>query len=120
MSTMTSGYERSRNILDCYIAGFTYYDGISVFDDLSIGTSVALRAEPDNPYDPNAVAVFYGNSKLGYIPRNTNKLISDLLYFGYGEIMEALISTRDIYAQPEKQFRVVIRLIDKRLRVQPF
>lgn len=34
------------------------------------GAVLNLRREPENHYDPNAIAVFLGLSKLGYIPRN--------------------------------------------------
>lgn len=108
-------YERSRNFIDCNIAGFTYYDGIDVIDKLTIGTTVSLRAEPDNPYDPEAVAIYYNKTKLGYVPKQKNIYVSDLLYFGYNEIFEAKISARNPENEPEHQFRIVVKLIDNRV-----
>lgn len=32
-----------------------------------------LRPEPDNPHDPNAVAVFIADNKVGYLPRLSAK-----------------------------------------------
>lgn len=39
-------------------------------DGLAVGQKLALRREPDCKYDRNAVRVFAGNSKLGYLPKN--------------------------------------------------
>ena len=36
------------------------------------GDELQLFAEPDNPYDPHAVAVFHGEMRIGYIPANKN------------------------------------------------
>jgi hypothetical protein len=40
------------------MAGFTYCDGIEVFSNLKIGSPLTLKAEPENKYDPSAVAIF--------------------------------------------------------------
>ena len=107
-------YERSRNFFDCHIAGFAYYDGLDVLDTLIPGAQVSLTAEPENPYDPDAVALYFGEKKLGYVPKAKNTFLSNLLYFGYGSIFEARISSRNLENDPERQFRIVIRLKDNR------
>ena len=107
-------YERSRNILDCNITGFNYYDGLDVLKKLKPGVQVTLKSEPENPYDPNAVSIYYKDTKLGYVPRAKNVFISDLLYFGYGSILEAKINARNLDAHPEHQFRLVVKIIDNR------
>ena len=111
-------YERSRNLMDCHIAGFTYYDGIEVIDNLTIGAPVTLKSEPDNPYDPSAVAIYYGTKKLGYVPKYKNGCVSDLLYFGHGSIFDARINSRNLDNDPERQFRIVIKLRDSRILCQ--
>jgi len=58
-------YEKSRCLLDCHIAGFTYYDGLEVINELKLGTTVTLKSEPENPHDPGAVAVYRADKKLG-------------------------------------------------------
>ena len=107
-------YERSRNILDCHIAGFTYYDGLDVIEELKQGTPVMLHAEPENPYDSEAVAIYYKDTKLGYVPQAKNSFVSNLLYFGYGDIVEAKINCNNPQANTENQFRVVIKIKDNR------
>jgi hypothetical protein len=107
-------YERSRNLLDCHIAGFTYYEGLDVMDELRLGAVVTLKAEPENPYDPNAVVIYFEDTKLGYIPQAKNAMVSLMLHFGYGEFLEARINGLNREATPESQFRIVVKLRDNR------
>lgn len=107
-------YERSRNLLDCHIAGFTYYDGLDVIEELKLGTPVTLKSESDNPYDHEAVAIYFGETKLGYVPQAKNSCISNILYFGHEDILEAKINCHNPEANTENQFRIVIKLKDNR------
>ena len=107
-------YERSRTLFDCHIAGFTYYDGLDVIGQLKLGAPVSLIMEPENPYDPDAIAIYFGKAKLGYIPKGKNALISNLLYFGHGNIIESKVNCCSIESHPEHQFRIVIRIKDNR------
>lgn len=61
------------------LAGFQYYEGESLWYLLKEGDELNLLAEPTNPYDKRAVAIFWGRYKLGYIPRRDNAAISQLL-----------------------------------------
>lgn len=62
-----------------HIAGFRYYLGQQLVHRLRVGDELTLVAEPDNPYDANAVEIYWGDAKLGYVPRNENATISRLL-----------------------------------------
>jgi hypothetical protein len=101
---------KHKHLLNCNIAGFTYYEGSIVFGQLKTGTVLNLVAEHDNPYDPNAIALYLDEHKLGYIPRNENKTLSIFFEQGYGNIFEAYVNrvTPDEY--PENQIGVVIYL----------
>ena len=107
-------YERSKHLLDCNIAGFTYYDGLDVMNELQLGTPVSLRSEPENPYDPNAVSIYFGDTKLGYVPKNSNRLLSDILYFGHSDIINARISQYNPEEHSEHQFRIAVKIKDNR------
>ena len=107
-------YERSRSLFECHIAGVTYSDWLDVIDELKIGTTVTLVSEPDNPYDPNAIAIYYKRARLGYVPRYKNGLISDLLYFGHLDIFEARILNHDQALDQANKWRILIRIKDNR------
>ena len=71
------GAERELLIQESPVAGFQYHDGETVWPRLSAGDSLQLLREPANPYDRRAVAVYWGESKLGYVPRAANTAVPD-------------------------------------------
>ncbi|WP_288394695.1 HIRAN domain-containing protein [uncultured Vagococcus sp.] len=107
-------FEPSRHLADFHVAGFAYHDGLEVIDELTLGKSVTLVAEPDNPYDPEAVAIFYTDKKIGYIPKDKNSLFSTLLFFGHTNLFESRIQFVNKESHPERQFRVVVKIKDNR------
>lgn len=107
-------YEPSRNVEDFHLAAFAYYDGLEVVDQLKPGTYLDLLAEPTNPYDSEAVAIFYQGKKLGYIPKDRNTLISRMMFYGNGDLLEARVQMVDLTVHPERQLRVVVKFKDNR------
>lgn len=61
------------------VAGFQFYDGEELWGSLKPGDTMQLVAEPDNAHDQQAVKVMRGNRQLGYVPRNDNAIISQML-----------------------------------------
>lgn len=107
-------YKPSNHFDDFHIAGFAYHDGLEVIHKLKPGTKVRLMKEIGNPYDANAVAIFYKEYKIGYVPKTHNAIFSKLLHFGYGNMFKAKIQMVDLENHPEQQIRVVVRLKDSR------
>ena len=103
-----------RHFSDFHIAGFTYYNGVDVFENLKIGKELFLKAEPENRHDPNAVAIYYQKAKLGYVPREKNNEISKFLNIGYSDLFEIKINQVSPETCPEKQIRVVVRIKEKK------
>jgi hypothetical protein len=54
------------------LAGFQYYDGKALWDEMKPGDALTLVRERDNPHDANAVRIEWNGSRLGYIPRREN------------------------------------------------
>ncbi len=98
------------HFLSCNVAAFTYNQGCEVFDKLKVGKEVQLVREDENPYDHNAVAIFFGKTHIGYIPRRENDAIAKFLDLGYGDIFEARIQSVDSTAHPEEQVNIVVYL----------
>jgi len=94
------------------IAGFTYHSGVDVFNELKIGTELILKAEPNNRNDIYAVAIYYENHKLGYIPRSNNKFISKFLNFGHIDLFDIKINRISPEEHPEQQIGVVVKIKD--------
>lgn len=106
-------YTPSRHFMDFHISGFTYWEGAEVFGKLSVGNKLEVCPENDNPYDPDAVALYFGKRKIGYIPRHENSQISMFLFFGHSPF-EAYVSQINPEAHPERQVRVVLKIKDNR------
>jgi len=71
------------------IAGFQYYDGEEVFAELRVQTALLLEREQDNKYDANAVAIYYKQYKLGFVPKAENTAVAQML--DRGEYLSAVI-----------------------------
>lgn len=104
---------RSRYMDDFYIAGMRYWDAAPVLRDLGPGDNLSLVAEPDNPHDPDAVAICWEGSKLGYIPRESSALPAQLLAFGHDDVVECRILKVDPQAETYKQIHVGLYMIEK-------
>ena len=107
-------YEPSRNLSSFHIAGFQYWDGATVLDQLKPGTKLTLVPETDNPYDPAAVAVRFDGVKLGYVPADHNELISTMLFFGHGDAFECRVQQVAPERSPWHQVRVGLYVTDAR------
>ncbi len=59
------------------LAGFQYYGGKILWDDMREGDRLALVREPDNRHDPFAVRVEWRGAKLGYLPRSDNRDVAE-------------------------------------------
>lgn len=92
------------------IAGFTYYDGTIVFSRLKIGTKLKLKRESNNRYDENAVAIYFEENKIGFIPHESNKEIS-LMLWANANVFEARVQRISPDATPEKQIHVTVFVV---------
>jgi hypothetical protein len=103
-----------RHFSNFSLAGFTYYEGIDVFQELNVGSYLIMKAEPENKYDPCAVALYYRNKKLGFVPREENPMIFKFLQLGYADLFEVRINRISPESHPEKQIGVVVRITGKK------
>jgi hypothetical protein len=93
------------------IAGFTYYEGVLAFEHLKIGTQLQLRLEEDNKYDARAVAIYYNEFKLGFVPRAENRILYKLLKVGLN-CLDVRIQRINGKVNPEEQVGVLVHLVN--------
>ena len=96
------------HLTNFHIAGFGYWEGCEAFEQLKIGTKLELAREADNLFDPYAVAIYYGEYKLGFIPRGSNHDISKYLDMGLEDIYEVRITRITPDVHPEQQVEVIV------------
>jgi hypothetical protein len=102
--------ESRRHLLHCDIAGFTYWDGCMALESLKIGTQLQLVREEDNKFDPYAIAVYYQDMKLGFIPRGEKHDLSKFLEMGYEDLFEVRVNKLDLDEHPEAQVGIIVYL----------
>ena len=107
-------YEPSKHLDTFFIAGFQHHDGALQLEKLKPGKKLELVPEPDNPYDPAAVAIKRKGVMLGYVPKDKNPLLSIMLGFGHADAFECRVLQVDPEAEPWKQVRVGLYVTDKR------
>lgn len=113
MNKQSTVYD-SRLMDDFCVAGMRHWDGATVLNELQAGKKLKLKYEKNNPYDTNAVAIFYKGTKLGYIPRDRNALPAKFMRFGHKGTFEARIIKVNKKADTWNQVRVGLYLVDKR------
>lgn len=68
-------------------------------------------------FDPYAAASYYGDYKLGFIPRQDNHDISRLLDMGWDNIFEVRITSFSPDAHPESQVAVNVYVKNAKLNI---
>ena len=105
---------RKIHLTNFQLAGFGYWEGCEAFEQLKIGTELDLIRDENNQFDPYAVAIYYKDFKLGYIPRGSNHDISKYLDMGLSDIYEVRISRITPDVHPEQQVEVIVYIKNQR------
>ena len=105
---MEQRIEKRKHYLYCNIAGFMYWDGCEAFGELEVGKKLELVRESENKYDPEAVAIYFKDFKLGFVPRGDNECLSHFLDMGYTDLFEVRVARLCEDAHPDKQVFVNI------------
>lgn len=76
-----AGERRSLSfVLDQFkVAGFQYYEGPSLLAQMRAGGALLLADEPENTFDEHAVRIECHGRQIGYVPRERNTVIFNLL-----------------------------------------
>ena len=76
-------FSREIFLLDIVVAGTTYAEELDkVFPELEKGKVLQMKRHPKNKYDENAIALYYNNVQVGWVPRALNLVISRLMDAG--------------------------------------
>ncbi|MES9832037.1 MAG: HIRAN domain-containing protein [Candidatus Thiodiazotropha sp. DIVDIV] len=94
------------------LAGFQYHRAPAVWPFLQVGESLHLKREPSNPHDRHAIAVWFKNEHLGYVPKRENRTLAQLL--DQGERLEATIIRLLDDDNPWRKIRYQITWIGER------
>lgn len=94
------------------LAGFQYYQGKQLWDEIKVGDLLTLTREPANPHDNNAVRVEWRGNLLGYVPRRENRAVASNMDRGVPVV--ARVSKLQVHRNPWQriEFEVLVK-IDK-------
>lgn len=67
------------SLCSCHVAGVKFHEGINFLDQIKNWDSIDLVREKDNLHDSYAVSVHWQGKMIGYVPRDQNKLVAQLL-----------------------------------------
>jgi len=98
-----------------HVAGFSYYDGSFLLQEMSVGSPIELMLDEDNKFDEYAVEFRFKGRKIGYVPREENQEIAKILRAGY-DIFEGVVQQISPDHHPEQQVRVGIFVKVKKAR----
>ncbi len=91
------------------LAGYQYHRASAIWPFLRVGEPLHLRREPSNPHDRYAVAVWFRNEHLGYIPRRENRTLARLM--DQGERLEARIVRLLDEQNPWRKIRIRVEIL---------
>ena len=97
-------------LLHCYVRGFRFYEGDELLPRMRRGDVLQLVREPQNTFDSNAIALHYQNHKIGFIPRESNDVMSKLMDDGTLQI-EAEITHVQPDADLWEQVQIAVYLV---------
>jgi hypothetical protein len=92
------------------LAGFQFYQGKELWDEMKVGDALALVREADNVHDANAVRVEWRGRRLGYVPRRENRTVAQ--HMDRGGAVEARISKLVQHRNPWQriEFEIYVKL----------
>ncbi len=75
-------FSREIVALECFIAGTSFRKFDKVETELDCKVRLEMKREADNKFDKCAIALWYNRTKVGYIPKDKNEVISRLMDAG--------------------------------------
>lgn len=65
-------------LLQSFVAGFRFHKGMQLLPYMQQGDILELRREPDNKHDEFAVALYWQQEMIGFLPASSNEIIARL------------------------------------------
>ncbi len=93
-------------LMQCPVAGFQYHGGEACWGRLRIDDRLSLQREPGNRHDPRAISVKWQDVMLGYVPREANYALSQMMDRGAG--VEARVASLREAADPWQRVMIEV------------
>lgn len=74
-------------LLQSFVRGFRFYEGPKLLTEMKEGDMLELVREAENEHDPCAIALHWNSRKIGFIPAESNEILSKLLDIGIPDLI---------------------------------
>ncbi len=81
-NTSLDVFRRDMLALSCMVAGTSYQSLKEIEKEIIHNAVFDLTREPTNKFDKKAIAISYNKNKIGYIPKEKNEVIANLMDAG--------------------------------------
>ena len=81
-NTSLDVFRRDMLALSCMVAGTSYQSLKEIEKEIIHNAVFDLTREPTNKFDKRAIAIYYNKNKIGYIPKEKNEVIANLMDAG--------------------------------------
>ena len=71
--------KRKIYLLQCFVAGFRFNNGMELLELMEVNDVIELKREPNNEHDTSAIALYWQQEKIGYVPADNNLILAKLL-----------------------------------------
>ncbi len=76
-------FTREIFLLDIVVAGTSFCENLAaVLPSLEKDTVLKMVRDPENQHDEYAIAIFFNETRIGWVPRDMNQMISRLMDAG--------------------------------------
>ena len=76
-------FAREIFVLNEFVAGTSYCENLQdVIDEVTPGTLLKMRRDPDNEVDEYAIGIYLGTTRIGWVPMKDNLVIARLMDAG--------------------------------------
>lgn len=91
------------------LAGFRYYAGEALWQEMREGDRLKLIREADNPHDAHAVRIEWRGQKLGYLPRAENRAVAAVM--DKGEAIDARVAKLRQHRNPWQRVLIEVFVV---------
>ena len=107
---LTAGRQQDALLLqESALAGFHHHRATAIWPFLREGEPLVLVRESINTFDRDAVAVYFRNDKIGYVPRRENHVVAQML--DRGQQLIAKVTQLRNEQNPWRRVRFEIKLV---------
>jgi len=105
-------------LLQDFVRGFRFYKGPELLKQIQTGEKLRLQREKENKQDALAIAVYYKNEKIGFVPKEKNEVLSALMDGGVAEL-HAEITHLELDAETWENVHFAIYLLGEESKEIP-